>query len=65
MLIYGSQTGTAEEFARRLSRECMQAFGEGGCVIDPDEHDIGTLGDIPENKLVVFVVSLRDTETDS
>ena len=39
VIFFGSQTGTAEEFARRLAKNA-RLFGLKALVIDPEEIDI-------------------------
>ncbi|MGH0176344.1 UNVERIFIED_CONTAM: hypothetical protein FKN15_072451 [Acipenser sinensis] len=41
VVFYGSQTGTAEEFANRLSKDA-QRYGMRGTVADPEEYDMVT-----------------------
>ena len=58
VVFYGSQTGTAEEFATRLSKDTNR-FGLKGMSADPEEYD---MEDIPklkeiENSLVIFCVA--------
>lgn len=58
VVFYGSQTGTAEEFATRLSKDTVR-FGLKGMSADPEEYD---MDDIPklkdiENALVIFCVA--------
>jgi len=38
-IFYGSQTGTAEEFAGRLSKDA-QRYGLKALVLDPEECDM-------------------------
>src|SRR4029434_6318940 len=38
VVFYGSQTGTAEEFANRLSKDA-QRYGMKGMAADPEEYD--------------------------
>lgn len=57
MIMYGSQTGTAEEYARRLARDFKQKFGQPCIVADPDDHELETLHEIPSDKIVVLIVS--------
>ncbi|KAG8182223.1 hypothetical protein JTE90_002654 [Oedothorax gibbosus] len=58
VVFYGSQTGTAEEFAARLAKEanryCMKAM-----VADPEEYDMEDLAKVPEieNSLAIFCVA--------
>lgn len=39
IVFYGSQTGTAEEFANRLSKDA-QRYGMKGMAADPEEYDM-------------------------
>ena len=39
MVFYGSQTGTAEEFAGRLAKDCV-SYGMKGMVVDPEECEM-------------------------
>lgn len=38
-MFYGSQTGTAEEFANRLSKDAHR-YGLRGMAADPEEYDL-------------------------
>ena len=38
-MFYGSQTGTAEEFAGRLAKDCA-SYGMKGMVVDPEECEM-------------------------
>ncbi|ODN02614.1 NADPH--cytochrome P450 reductase [Orchesella cincta] len=58
VVFYGSQTGTAEEFAGRLAKEA-QRYGMKGMVADPEEcsmEELTQLGDI-ENSLAIFCMA--------
>lgn len=58
IVFYGSQTGTAEEFAGRLAKEGMR-YRMKGMVADPEECDMEELlhlKDIP-NSLAVFCLA--------
>lgn len=57
MIFYGSQTGTAEEYAIRLAKEAKQKFGLASLVCDPEEYDFENLDQVPENCAVIFVVA--------
>lgn len=35
--VYGSQTGTAEDYALRIAKEIKQKFGVSSLVVDPEE----------------------------
>ncbi|KAH7637560.1 nadph--cytochrome p450 reductase-like [Dermatophagoides farinae] len=58
IVFYGSQTGTAEEFAARLAKEATR-YGMKAMVADPEEcemEDLAKLQEI-ENSLAVFCVA--------
>lgn len=63
VVFYGSQTGTAEEFAARLAKEGMR-YGFRGVVADPEEcemEDLTELASLEEDLegpvLAVFCVA--------
>ncbi|KAK8377081.1 hypothetical protein O3P69_013617 [Scylla paramamosain] len=58
IVFYGSQTGTAEEFAGRLAKEATR-FGMKGMVADPEECDMNELAQLTEidNHLAIFCVA--------
>ncbi|XP_038554200.1 NADPH--cytochrome P450 reductase-like [Micropterus salmoides] len=45
IVFYGSQTGTAEEFANRLSKDA-QRYGMKGMAADPEEYDMLPVNDL-------------------
>merc|ERR1712142_318445 len=57
-VFYGSQTGTAEEFANRLSKDA-QRYGMKGMAADPEEYDMGELSRMSEieNSLAIFCMA--------
>ncbi|XP_067144263.1 NADPH--cytochrome P450 reductase [Centruroides vittatus] len=58
VVFYGSQTGTAEEFAARLAKEAHR-YGMKAMVADPEEcdmEDLTKLSDI-ENSLAIFCMA--------
>ena len=59
MIFYGSQTGTAEEFAERLAKEATR-HGLPAMTFDPEEvsdwDDLALLGEV-EGGLAVFCVA--------
>ena len=57
VIFYGSQTGTAEEYAIRLAKEAKQKFGLASLVCDPEEYDFENLDQIPEDSCVFFVMA--------
>lgn len=58
IVFYGSQTGTAEEFAGRLAKDATR-WGMKGMVADPEECDMSELAQLTEieNHLAVFCVA--------
>lgn len=58
VVFYGSQTGTAEEFAGRLAKDCA-SYGMKGMVVDPEECDMEDIGRLPEidNSLAIFCMA--------
>ena len=56
-IFYGSQTGTAEEYAIRLAKEAKQKFGLASLVCDPEEYDFEKLDQVPENSAIIFVMA--------
>ncbi|PWA00394.1 hypothetical protein BB558_003570, partial [Smittium angustum] len=57
VLAFGSQTGTAEDLAKRVSRELQQDFGARTMVIDPEDFEIETLSRIQPNSILVLLMS--------
>ena len=57
IIFYGSQTGTAEDFASRLAKEGKSRFGLETMVADLEDYDYDTLDAIPEDKVVMFVLA--------
>ncbi|XP_059147602.1 NADPH--cytochrome P450 reductase-like [Physella acuta] len=58
VVFYGSQTGTAEEFATRLAKDASR-YGMKGMVADPEEcemEDLSKLAEI-ENSLAIFCMA--------
>ncbi|XP_048836269.1 NADPH--cytochrome P450 reductase-like isoform X2 [Brienomyrus brachyistius] len=58
VVFYGSQTGTGEEFANRLSKDA-QRYGMRGMAADPEEYDMSELSRLTEidNSLAVFCMA--------
>ncbi|CUA77238.1 NADPH-ferrihemoprotein reductase [Rhizoctonia solani] len=57
VIFYGSQTGTAEEYAIRIAKEAKSRFGIGSLVCDLEEYDFNKLDDLPEGCAAVFVMA--------
>lgn len=56
-MFFGSQTGTAEEYAIRLAKEAKSRFGISSLVCDPEEYEFANLDTVPSDKVVFFVVA--------
>ncbi|KAM9317928.1 P450 (cytochrome) oxidoreductase b [Pholidichthys leucotaenia] len=58
VVFYGSQTGTAEEFANRLSKDA-QRYGMKGMTADPEEFEMADLARLIEieNSLAIFCLA--------
>ncbi|RDB17816.1 hypothetical protein Hypma_000791 [Hypsizygus marmoreus] len=57
VIFYGSQTGTAEEYAIRLAKEAKSKFGLASLVCDPEEYDFENLDELPEDCAAFFVMA--------
>ncbi|KAK7682418.1 hypothetical protein QCA50_014623 [Cerrena zonata] len=57
VIFYGSQTGTAEEYAIRIAKEAKSKFGLASLVCDPEEYDFDNLDQLPEDSAVFFVMA--------
>lgn len=57
VVFYGSQTGTAEDYASRLAKEGKSRFGLNTMVADLEDYDFDNLDSIPSDKVVMFVLA--------
>ncbi|EPQ54747.1 NADPH-dependent cytochrome P450 oxidoreductase [Gloeophyllum trabeum ATCC 11539] len=57
VIFYGSQTGTAEEYAIRIAKEAKSKFGLTSLVCDPEEYDFDNLDQVPDDSAVFFVMA--------
>ncbi|KAF1948379.1 hypothetical protein CC80DRAFT_431673 [Byssothecium circinans] len=57
VVFYGSQTGTAEDYASRLAKEGHSRFGLKTMVADLEDYDYENLDTFPADKLAVFVLA--------
>ncbi|KAJ6024054.1 hypothetical protein N7540_004851 [Penicillium herquei] len=57
VIFYGSQTGTAEDYASRLAKEGSQRFGLKTMVADIEDYDYENLDKFPEEKVAFFVLA--------
>ncbi|KAI2624181.1 NADPH-cytochrome P450 reductase [Hypoxylon sp. NC1633] len=57
VIFYGSQTGTAEDYASRLAKEGKSRFGLETMVADLEDYDYDNLDSISSDKIVMFVLA--------
>ncbi|KAK4126138.1 hypothetical protein N657DRAFT_654586 [Parathielavia appendiculata] len=57
IIFFGSQTGTAEDYASRLAKEGKSRFGLETMVADLEDYDYDNLDAIPSDKVVMFVLA--------
>ncbi|KAK5998668.1 NADPH--cytochrome P450 reductase [Cladobotryum mycophilum] len=57
IIFYGSQTGTAEDYASRLAKEGKSRFGLETMVADLEEYDFENLDTFPSDKIAFFVLA--------
>lgn len=57
VIFYGSQTGTAEDYASRLAKEGSQRFGLKTMVADLEDYDYDHMDTFGEDKIAFFVVA--------
>lgn len=57
IIFYGSQTGTAEDYAFRLAREGKSRYGLETMIADLEEYDFENLGAFPEDKVIIFILA--------
>ncbi|KAL9061165.1 MAG: hypothetical protein Q9162_000310 [Coniocarpon cinnabarinum] len=57
VMFYGSQTGTAEDYASRLAKEGSSRFGLKTMTADLEEYDFENLDAFPEDYIAFFVMA--------
>ncbi|KAG5984794.1 hypothetical protein E4U55_003159 [Claviceps digitariae] len=57
VIFYGSQTGTAEDYASRLAKEGKSRFGLETMVADLEEYDYDNLDTMPSDKVAMFILA--------
>ncbi|RLV96175.1 NADPH--cytochrome P450 reductase [Spathaspora sp. JA1] len=57
LLVFGSQTGTAEDYAQKLSRELTSRFGLKCMVVDFADYDWDNFKEISKDILVFFIMA--------
>lgn len=57
LVMYGSQTGTAEDYAKMFSKELNSKFGLNVLCVDLDDYDFDTLNNLPTDTISVIFMS--------
>ncbi|RFU23791.1 hypothetical protein B7463_g12545, partial [Scytalidium lignicola] len=57
VILWGSQSGTAEAFANRLALDCKRRFGLNAIALDLGDYDPESISRIPESVIVIFIIS--------
>ncbi|CAO3594577.1 unnamed protein product [Absidia cylindrospora] len=57
IIFYGSQTGTGEDYAQRLGKECKKRYNIQPMVADIESYDLRYLDVLSKDSIVVFVIS--------
>lgn len=57
VIFYGSQTGTAEDYASRLAKEGKSRFGLETMVADLEDYDFENLDTVSQDKVFMFVLA--------
>lgn len=57
VIFYGSQTGTAEDYASRLAKEGSSRFGLKTMTADLEDYDYDNLDEFPSDKIAIFVLA--------
>ncbi|KAF9437283.1 NADPH-cytochrome P450 reductase [Entomortierella beljakovae] len=57
IFFYGSQTGTAEDYASRLAKEGTQRYNLKTMTADLEDYDMNLLDTLPSDYLAVFVLA--------
>ncbi|KAF2154550.1 riboflavin synthase domain-like protein [Myriangium duriaei CBS 260.36] len=57
VVFWGSQSGTAEDLANRLSSEIHARFGLNSMSADLSDYDSPSIASIPDTKLAIFIMS--------
>jgi len=57
IIFYGSQTGTAEDYASRLAKEGKSRFGLETMVADLEDYDFDNIDTLPDDKVIFFILA--------
>lgn len=57
LVIYASQTGTAEDYAKRFAKELTNKLNLNVLCIDVEDYDMNQLCDLDRNIMITFIIS--------
>ncbi|OQU97042.1 SnoaL-like domain-containing protein [Cladophialophora immunda] len=57
VVFFGSQTGTAQDYASKLAKEGHSRFGLATLVADLEDYDYENLADFPRDCIAIFVLA--------
>lgn len=57
VVFYGTETGTAEAYAKKLAQDIEKHFQLGVLLADLDDYDTDNLDRVPKDRLAVFVLA--------
>ncbi|KAJ4252749.1 hypothetical protein NW762_010655 [Fusarium torreyae] len=57
MVLFGSQTGTAEQFALRFAKEARERYGFDAIAANIQDYDPASIKDVPNDKVIIFVLA--------
>ncbi|RKP06656.1 hypothetical protein THASP1DRAFT_35095 [Thamnocephalis sphaerospora] len=57
IVFFGSQTGTAEDYANRIAKEAQKRYGLRCMVADIEDYDMERLDRLPTDHLAIFVMA--------
>ncbi|KIL89341.1 cytochrome p450 oxidoreductase [Fusarium avenaceum] len=57
IVFFGSQTGTAEAYASRLTKEGKSRFGLEAMVANLEDYDYENLDQLPSDKVAIFILA--------
>ncbi|PVH80139.1 Fe-S dehydrogenase [Cadophora sp. DSE1049] len=57
VIFYGSQTGTAEEYATRIAKEIKARYGLSSLVCNPEDYEFNVLDQLPSTSLAIFILA--------
>lgn len=57
VVFFGSQSGTAQDFAAKIAKEGYSRFGLKAMVADLEDYDYETLVNFPDDNLAIFILA--------